>query len=60
MEAIARAVKEVPVVFKLHVLMGFAVFAVWPFTRLVHVWSMPIEYLNRPYIQYVSRVIKCR
>jgi len=54
----ARFMASVPLAFKLHVVMGFALFAVWPFTRLVHVWSMPIEYLNRPYIQYVSRDVK--
>lgn len=51
---------SVPLVFKLHIVMGFALFAVWPFTRLVHVWSVPIEYINRPYIHYVSRAIKRR
>lgn len=48
----------VPLIFKLHVVMGFALFAVWPFTRLVHVWSMPVEYINRSYIQYYSRDLK--
>jgi len=48
----------VPLVFKLHVVMGLALFALWPFTRLVHVWSMPIEYMNRPYIQYYSRGVR--
>ena len=54
----AAFMASVPLVFKLHVIMGFALFAVWPFTRLVHVWSMPIEYINRPYIQYYSRDLK--
>ena len=31
-------------------------FAIWPFTRLVHVFSAPIGYLTRPYIVYRSRV----
>lgn len=22
---------------------------IFPFTRLVHVWSMPVSYLRRPY-----------
>lgn len=56
----AALMSSVPLVFKLHVSMGFGVFAVWPFTRLVHVWSMPIEYMSRPYIQYVSREVKDR
>lgn len=50
----------VPLVFKLHVVVGFGIFALWPFTRLVHVWSMPIEYINRAYIQYFSKDLKVK
>ena len=25
---------------------------VWPFTRLVHAWSIPLQYLGRPFILY--------
>ena len=45
----------VPVLFALHVLAGLALIALWPFTRLVHVWSAPVGYLVRPYIVYRSR-----
>jgi nitrate reductase gamma subunit len=34
---------------------ALALFALWPFTRLVHVFSAPIGYLTRPYIVYRSR-----
>ncbi|WP_153505008.1 respiratory nitrate reductase subunit gamma [Cumulibacter manganitolerans] len=44
-----------PVGFQLHALVAFALFALWPFTRLVHVFSAPIGYLTRPYIVYRSR-----
>lgn len=27
-------------------------YALWPFTRLVHAWSIPVQYLRRPYILY--------
>lgn len=30
--------------------------AVWPFTRLVHAWNIPLWYLWRPYIVYRGRV----
>lgn len=43
---------NVPWSFKLHILLGFTVFAYWPFTRLVHVWSVPLSYMNRRYIVY--------
>lgn len=47
--------EHVPLMFQLHVLSAFALFALWPFTRLVHVFSAPIGYLFRPYIVYRSR-----
>jgi nitrate reductase gamma subunit len=46
---------EVPLLFQIHVLSAFALFALWPFTRLVHVFSAPLGYLTRPYIVYRSR-----
>lgn len=42
----------VPFGFQLHVFLAFLIFAIWPFTRLVHVWSLPLEYLRRKYIIY--------
>ena len=44
-----------PIGFKLHALAAFSLFALWPFTRLVHVFSAPVGYLTRPYIVYRSR-----
>jgi len=44
-----------PIGFKLHALAAFSLFALWPFTRLVHVFSAPLGYLTRPYIVYRSR-----
>jgi nitrate reductase gamma subunit len=32
-----------------------ALFAIWPFTRLVHAFTAPIHYLFRPYIVYRTR-----
>lgn len=45
----------VPILFQLHVLAALALFALWPFTRLVHVFSAPVGYLFRPYVVYRSR-----
>jgi len=38
-------------VFKLHMVLGMTIFVVFPFTRLVHVWSgfAAVTYLLRPY-----------
>ena len=43
-----------PLGFQLHGLAAFALFALWPFTRLVHVFSVPLGYLWRPYVVYRS------
>ncbi len=39
----------------LHALAAFGLFAIWPFTRLVHAFSAPVGYLTRPYVVYRSR-----
>ena len=41
-------------VYKAHVFLGLTLFLIAPFTRLVHVWSVPVSYLWRPY-QVVRR-----
>lgn len=41
--------------FQVHVLVGFALFALIPFSRLVHAFTVPLHYLFRPYIVYRSR-----
>jgi nitrate reductase gamma subunit len=46
---------DVPLLFQLHVITACVLFALWPFTRLVHVFSAPVGYLFRPYIVYRSR-----
>ncbi len=45
----------VPLLFQLHILTTMGLFAIWPFTRLVHVFSVPLLYLVRPYVVYRSR-----
>ncbi len=41
--------------FQVHVLSAILLFAIWPFTRLVHVFTVPLGYLTRPYIVYRSK-----
>ncbi|EFH7830108.1 respiratory nitrate reductase subunit gamma, partial [Escherichia coli] len=36
-------------VFRLHLVLGMTIFLLFPFTRLVHVWSAPFEYFTRRY-----------
>ncbi|MBK7898972.1 MAG: respiratory nitrate reductase subunit gamma [Betaproteobacteria bacterium] len=40
---------DVDAVFKAHMLFGMTVFLLFPFTRLVHVLTAPINYLGRAY-----------
>jgi nitrate reductase gamma subunit len=40
-------------IFKLHLFLGMTIFLVFPFTRLVHIWSAPIWYLGRRGYQIV-------
>jgi nitrate reductase gamma subunit len=49
---------EAPLGFQLHGLAALTLFALWPFTRLVHVFSAPIGYLWRPYIVYRGKPIQ--
>ena len=42
-----------PLIFRVHLFLGLTVFLVFPFTRLVHVWSVPIWYFGRPGYQVV-------
>ncbi|MGW7799031.1 respiratory nitrate reductase subunit gamma [Staphylococcus xylosus] len=48
----ANLMLQVPLAFKTHILLGFIIMAFWPFTRLVHVWSVPLTYASRSYIIY--------
>lgn len=36
-------------IFKAHITLGLTLLLVTPFTRLVHVWSVPYKYVLRPY-----------
>ena len=36
-------------IFRLHLVLGMTLFLLFPFSRLVHIWSVPVEYLTRKY-----------
>ena len=42
-------------IFRVHLVLGMTIFLIFPFTRLVHVWSAPVEYLTRRYQVVRSR-----
>jgi len=47
----ASLMSGVPLTYKLHVLLGFTIFLISPFTRMIHIWSGvgALSYLFRPY-----------
>ncbi len=45
----------VPLTFQIHAVIGLLLFALLPFTRLIHMFSAPVQYLFRPYVVYRSR-----
>ena len=49
-----------PLAYQLHAASAWLLFALWPFSRLVHAWSLPFQYLGRPYILYRSRYMAAR
>jgi nitrate reductase gamma subunit len=51
---------QAPTYFQVHVMIGLALFCLWPFTRLVHAFSAPIGYLFRPYVVYRSRDVAAK
>ena len=46
-------IEEVSWIFKLHIVLGLTLFLITPFTRLVHIWSVPIWFFFRPGYQIV-------
>ncbi|NMM43092.1 respiratory nitrate reductase subunit gamma [Rhodospirillaceae bacterium KN72] len=49
----ADHIADVALVFKLHLFLGLTIFLLFPFTRLVHMLSVPLRYLTRPGYQIV-------
>ncbi|MFC8089165.1 respiratory nitrate reductase subunit gamma [Streptomyces sp. NPDC057301] len=45
----------VPVLYEVHAVIGMVLIALVPYTRLVHMFSAPMQYLFRPYLVYRSR-----
>ncbi|MGL4524731.1 MAG: respiratory nitrate reductase subunit gamma, partial [Spirochaetia bacterium] len=43
----SKNLEGVSVIYKIHMVLGMTLFVVFPFCRLVHVWSVPLEYLTR-------------
>jgi nitrate reductase gamma subunit len=50
---VSALIADVHPIFKLHIFLGMTLFLVFPFTRLVHIWSAPVWYLGRRGYQIV-------
>jgi nitrate reductase gamma subunit len=50
---VSALIADVSPIFKLHLFLGMTIFLVFPFTRLVHIWSAPIWYIGRRGYQVV-------
>jgi nitrate reductase gamma subunit len=48
------AITVAPLVYQIHAASAWLIIAIWPFSRLVHAWSVPLFYLWRPFIVYRS------
>lgn len=50
---VAANILDVHPIFKAHLVLGMTIFLLFPFTRLVHIWSAPVWYLGRRGYQIV-------
>ncbi|MHB8202184.1 MAG: respiratory nitrate reductase subunit gamma, partial [Desulfomonilaceae bacterium] len=48
---------SVPWSYKIHILAALCLLGFSPFTRLVHIWSIPVTYFLRPYISFRRRFV---
>ena len=49
------SIAQAPFIYQVHATAAWTIWALWPFSRLVHAWSYPLWYLWRPYIVYRRR-----
>jgi nitrate reductase gamma subunit len=50
-----EAVQNANSLYQIHAIIAWAFWALFPFSRLVHAFSIPFQYLGRPYILYRRR-----
>ena len=49
----ARTLQGLDWPYLVHLVLGMTIFLIFPFSRLVHIWSAPVKYLARPGYQVV-------
>ncbi|MGI9522767.1 MAG: respiratory nitrate reductase subunit gamma [Hyphomicrobiaceae bacterium] len=52
-EGTAQLVQGLDWPYQVHLILGLTIFLLFPFSRLVHIWSAPVKYLVRPGYQVV-------
>jgi respiratory nitrate reductase gamma subunit len=55
-----EAVQDANIVYQIHAVIAWAFWGLFPFSRLVHAWSIPLQYLGRPWILYRRRYATAR
>ena len=50
-----QAAEDANIWYQVHAIIAWAFWALFPFSRLVHAFSIPLQYLGRPYILYRRR-----
>jgi nitrate reductase gamma subunit len=58
-ELMTRA-EGVTLIFQVHVVSVWFLYAAWPFSRLVHAWSIPVDWFRRSPIPYRGRTAGTR
>lgn len=56
--AASSYIMDTAIIFKLHIFLGLTILLVFPFTRLVHMLSVPVRYIWRPGYQIVRKAEK--
>jgi nitrate reductase gamma subunit len=54
------AAEHAPFIYQAHAVIAWGFWALFPFSRLVHAWSLPVQYLGRPWILYRRRYAPAR
>ena len=54
------AAVDAKTIYQVHAIIAWSFWALFPFSRLVHAWSIPLQYLGRPWILYRRRYAPVR
>ena len=54
------AATSAPLIYQLHAIIAWLFWGSFAFSRLIHAWSIPLQYVGRPYILYRRRFATAR